>query len=493
MATSKAKHLTGANFIPLVFSIVIGLAIWLVPTPQGLEKNAWQMFAIFVATIIGIMTKALPMGGMALLALTTLTVTETLPFKDVLSGFSNSIVWLVVMAFMVAKSFVKTGLGFRIAYHLVSVFGKKSLGLAYGMAFTDLVLAPAIPSNSARGGGIIYPIIKSLAITFESTPEKKTERRIGAFLIKTAYQANIITSAMFLTAMAANPMMAEMAEEMGIKVSWGKWALAAAVPGIVSIILIPWLIYKLYPPEIKETPQAKQIAQEHLKKMGKMKSAEWITLGVFILMLCLWVFGGMYIFIFDPDTFTIKDVMLIKAESTTTAMIGVSILLLTGVLDWKDVSEEEQAWNTFFWFSTLLMMAAALSKLGFIGWISNSIQDSVTEVNWIITYVLLILGFFYSHYFFASSTAHASSMFVALTVVGVTAGAPPLMMALSLAFISNLSACLTHYGTAPGPIFFGSGYVDLSTWWKLGAIISIFHLVIWIGLGPMWWKVIGIW
>lgn len=480
------------KLVPFLCSTVVGCAIWFAPTPEGLESRAWAMLAVFISAILAIMTKALSMGGIALIALTMITVTETLPLNEALSGFANPIVWLVVMAFLIAKSFVKTGLGFRIAYHLVSLFGKRSIGLAYGMTLTDLILAPAIPSTSARGGGIIYPIIKSLSLSFESNPETKTERKIGAFLIKTAYQINIVTSAMFLTAMAANPMMAEMAEGMGIKITWGKWALAALVPGMLSLIFIPLLIYKLYPPEIKETPTAKEFAKEHLKKMGKMKLGEWITLGVFFLMLFLWIFGGMYYVMFDED-FNLSDVQMIRAESTTTALIGVSILLLTGVLSWKDVTEEEGAWNTFFWFSVLLMMAASLSKLGVTGWISHSIQSGVSSFHWAFTYLSLILGFFYSHYFFASSTAHASSMYTAFTAVGVVAGVPPLLMALSLAFVSNLSACLTHYGTAPGPIFYGSGYVDLMTWWKLGGLISLFHLFIWTGCGSFWWKAIGIW
>jgi len=491
MPTLRSKQLAGAKTGPLLMSIAIGLGIWVIPVPQGLDNNAWQLLAIFAATIFGIITRALPMGGMALLALTTISITDTLTLREALSGFSNPVIWLIVLAFLVAKSFVKTGLGFRIAYHLVSLLGKKSLGLAYGMTFTDLVLAPAIPSNSARGGGIVFPIIKSLALSFDSSPEQKTERRIGAFLIKNAYQVNNVTSAMFLTGMAANPMMAEIAEEMGIQITWGGWALAAFVPGMISIILIPWLLFKLYPPEIKETPEAKEVAQQHLKEMGKMTAHEWITLGVFLLMLVLWVFGGIYYIHFD-DYYNIADVKLLKSESTTTALIGVSILIITGVLSWKDVTEEQGAWNTLFWFSTLLMMAGFLSKLGVIGWISGSIQESVADINWMVAYIMLILGYFYSHYFFASATAQASSMYAAFVVVGITAGVPPLMMALSLAFTTNLSACTTHYGMAPGPIFYGSGYVDLASWWKLGAIISVVHIFVWVGLGSLWWKVIGL-
>lgn len=486
------KLLAGVKILPFFLSVFLGLIIWMIPVPEGLENNAWQLFAIFVATIFAIMTGALPMGGVALLALTTISLSDTLTLREALSGFSNPIIWLVVFAILVAKSFVKTGLGFRIAYHLISILGKKTLGLAYGMAFTDLVLAPAIPSISARGGGIIYPIIKSLALSFDSSPEKNTNRRIGAYLVKTAFQINIVTSAMFFTAMASNPMMAEMAEEIGIKITWGTWALASIVPGMISIICIPLLLFKLYPPEIKETPEAKEMAQENLKKMGKITTHEWITFCVFILMLVLWIFGGFYIIQFD-DFYNLADVQLLKSESTTTALLGVSILIITGVLDWKDVTEEQGAWNILFWFSILIMMAGYLSKLGIIGWMSGYIQSNVVNINWVAAYLLLILGYFYSHYFFASSTALVSSMYVAFLVVGVTAGVPPLMMALSLAFTTNLSSCLTHYGMATGPLFYGSGYVDLVSWWKLGAIISVFHLIVWIGLGSLWWKVIGIW
>ena len=470
-----SSKLAGVKWLPLVILAIIGGGLWLLPPPQGMELLAWHMLVIFVVTILGIIIKALPMGSMSMVALTILVATQTLTIKEALSGFSSSVIWLIVLAFFIAKSFVKTGLGIRIAYLFVEVLGKRSLGLAYGMALTDLALAPAIPSNTARGGGIIYPIVKSLALIFDSSPEKNTQRKIGSYLIQCAYQCNIITSAMFLTAMAANPMMAQMALEMNIGVTWGLWALAASVPGVISLALIPLVLYWVYPPEVKETPEAAAVAKQHLHEMGKMAASEWITLGVFLMMLFLWIFGTAF-----------------GIDSTTAALAGVSILLLTGVLTWQDLIAEQAAWDTLFWFSTLIMMASFLTSLGVIGWISASVQNSVAGIPWHLAFVVLILSYFYSHYFFASNTAHVSSMFAAFSGVGIVLGVPPLMMVFSLAFCSNLSACVTHYGTAVGPILFGSGYVGLATWWKLGALISVIHLVVWIGIGSLWWKVIGI-
>ncbi|MFQ5729362.1 MAG: anion permease [Waddliaceae bacterium] len=473
---SQAEKFTGAKIGPFLLSLAVGLGFWFMPVPEGLEANAWHLLAIFLATIVGIITKALPMGGMTMLALTVLAASQTLTIKETLSGFSYPVIWLIVLAFFIAKSFVKTGLGIRIAYLFVALLGRRSLGLAYGMAMTDLALAPAIPSSTARGGGIVYPVVKSLALTFDSSPEKNTQRKIGAFLIQSAYHCNIITSAMFLTAMAANPMIAEMAKDMNLEMTWGLWALAASVPGIISLAVIPLALYKLYPPEIKETPQATTIAREHLHQMGKIKTEEWITLGVFFFLLFLWIFGSLY-----------------GIDSTTAALAGVSVLLVTGVLSWNDMTSERAAWDTLFWFATLIMMASFLSRLGLIGWISTSIQESVESIPWYTAVPVLILGYFYSHYLFASITAHVSSMFAAFSVVGIVIGVPPLLMVFILAFCSNLSACITHYGTGPGPILFGSGYVGLATWWKLGGIISIIHLVVWVGIGSIWWKLIGLW
>ena len=474
---SALKNSSGVSPIKLIVAVAIASLFWLVQAPEGMQPEAWHLLGIFLATIFAIVSKTLPMGGCALLALSGLTLTNTLSVKDALSGFSYPVIWLVVLAFFVAKSFIKTGLGIRVAYHFVSLIGKKSLGLSYGMALTDLALSPAIPSNTARAGGILFPIVKSLAVSFDSHPKDKASRRkIGAFLIQSLYQCNIITSAMFITAMAANPMIVEIAKEMGIEISWGTWALAALVPGMISLLIIPYLLFKIYPPSIKETPKAPEIARDHLKELGKVKWQEWVTLSVFILMMIFWI-AGPYLGI----------------DSTTVALGGITILVTTGVLTWNDLITEKSAWDTLFWFATLIMMASYLNKLGMIGWVSGSVQESMQAVDWHIAYPILILVFYYIHYLFASNAAHVSSLFAAFCVVGIVSGVPPMLMVFSLAFCSTLSATLTHYGTAPAPILFGSGYVDLVTWWRLGAIISIVHLIIWFVIGPLWWKLIGIW
>jgi len=467
----SAKHL-----INWFITLAVGLAIWFIPVPEGLSAQAWHLLAIFVATVVGIIVKPLPMGAIALLGIIATILTGTLGINDALSGFSNRVIWLVVTAFFISRGFIKTGLGSRIAYVFISVLGKNSLGLAYGFIATDLLLAPAIPSNTARGGGIIFPIIHSTAKTFNSDPENNSSRKIGSFLMLTSFQGLNITSAMFLTAMAANPLVVELASGLGVSISWGSWALAALLPGLLSLIIIPLFIYYAYPPEIKQTPNVTALAKEKLNDMGKMKKNEWILLGTFFLLLFLWIFGP-----------------YLNLHSTSAALTGLGILLVSKVLSWDDVLKERGAWTTLVWYASLVMMATFLTTLGLIPWFAESVKNMVSGSNWVLAFTILSLVYFYSHYFLASNTAHVSSMYVPFLAVSIAMGAPPVLAALVLGFFSSLFSSMTHYGTGPAPVFFGSGYVEMKAWWKLGFYISIINIVVWIGIGGLWWKLLGLW
>lgn len=464
------------QLISLLVVIIVGLAIWFTPEPEGVDHRAWHLLAIFISTILGIILKPLPIGALVIFAMTVSTLTFTLTLEETLAGFHNSIAWLVVFAFFISRGFIKTGLGSRISYYFVSLFGKRTLGLSYGLLLSEFVLSPAIPSVTARAGGVIFPVVQSLAKSFGSEPHLGTERRIGSFLMFTAYQGSVITSAMFLTAMAANPFLAGLVSEAGYSISWGQWALAAIVPGLLSLLAMPYIVYKLYPPSIKETPHAAEMARTKLKEMGKLEKPEWFMLATFVLLLVLWIFGG-----------------LLHLSATVAAMTGLSLLLLFSVIDWSDVVREHAAWDTFIWFATLIMMATQLNTLGFTPWVSEQVVHLVGGMNWLPAFTILGLVYFYSHYFFASSTAHVGAMFPAFFLVAIGLGAPPEITILVFAFASSLMGGLTHYGSGPAPIYYGSGYIDVKAWWKNGFILSVVNLTIWMGLGSLWWKVIGVW
>jgi len=476
MTPSGGRPRLGRPVCRLALAVALGLLVWLLPVPESVTPQAWRLLAIFVATVAGLVLEPLPMGAVALLGIAAATLTRTLAVEQALSGFSNRVIWLVVAAFFISRGFIKTGLGARIAYSFIRLLGRRTLGIGYSMIATDLVLAPAIPSITARAGAVIYPVLRSVAEAYGSRPGDGSERRVGAFLIQSSFHGNLVTSAMFLTAMAANPLAAQLAADQGIEIGWARWAVAASLPGLLSLLVVPLVLYAVYPPRLKETPDAPRMARDRLVEMGPMKRGEWIMLATFLSMLLLWILG--------------KPLGL---HSTVTALAGLALLLLTGVLSWDDVLDERGAWNVFVWLSTLVMLASYLNEFGLVAWFSGSVGGLFAGVGWLPAFVGLALVYFYSHYFFAGNTAQISSMYAPFLATAVAVGTPPLLAALVLGFFSNLFSSMTHYGTGPAPVLYGAGYVRLADWWRLGLLVSLVNVVIWLGLGGLWWKALGLW
>ena len=461
--------------LSLVSVVVFGLVIWALPGPAGLDGRAWPLFAIFVSTIVGLIARPLPMGAVALVAIGIALLTRTLTITEVLSGFSNTTLWLVTAAFFLAIGFVKTGLGTRIAYGLVALFGRSTLGLGYSLVLTDLILAPAIASSTARAGGVLFPILQALA-RMARVQDPSGGQKTSAYLTLTVYQGTVVTSAMFLTATVVNPLCVQLAASQGITITWATWAAAAIVPGLASLSVVPPVVYRLCSPGVTRTPDAPAQARIALDALGPLTHGERTMSVVAILLICAWAFGP-----------------AIAMDATAAALIAIGVLLMTGVLEWDDITGEGEAWNMFFWFGALVMMAGYLTQFGLVAWFTDHVGARLGGIGWFWGGLGLILVYFYSHYLFVSNTAHVSAMFGPFLAIALALGAPPLAAALLLAAFSSIDACLTHYGTPSGPILFASGQVSIGAWWRTGAVLSILHLVIWLVVGTAWWRLVGLW
>ena len=480
--------------VPALVAIAITLLIWFViPVPQGVTPNAWHLLALFIGTIAAIIGKAMPIGALSIVAIALVAITGVTNAKpggaiaDALSGFSNSLIWLIGISIMISRGLIKTGLGARIGYYFIALFGRRTIGIGYALSISELILAPVTPSNTARGGGIMHPIMKSIANSFGSSPEEGTSGKIGRYLALVNYHANPITSAMFITATAPNPLVVKLvAEATGaqIHLSWGTWALAMLLPGVAAMLLMPLVLFWLYPPEIKDTHNAKDFATEKLHSLGAMKGSEKILLGVFGYLLFLW--AGVPEFMFGAAY---------AVDPTTAAMSGLALLLVTGVLTWDEILAEKSAWDTVVWFAALVMMASFLNKLGIVSWLSNGLEVGILRLglDWMWAVALLVLVYLYAHYFFASTTAHITAMYAAFYGAGIALGAPPMAFALLLAAVSSIMMTLTHYATGTSPIIFGSGYTSLGQWWIAGLVMSVVNLLVWAVVGGIWWSVLGYW
>ncbi|WP_245673297.1 DASS family sodium-coupled anion symporter [Endozoicomonas ascidiicola] len=451
----------------------LGLFFWLLPAPEGLDDRGWHMLIIFLSTLLGVMLAPAPMSAVTLVGLTVLGLTGTLSIKEALSGYGDPVTWLSVLAFFISHGFIKTGLGMRIAYCFMRILGRRTLTLAYGLTLTDLFLAPAMPSITARAGAVVHPIMKSIAHIYDSHPGP-TANRLGRFLTLVVFHGNAITSGMFLTAMAGNPMILSLAGSQGIEITWGSWALAAIVPGVISLIIMPLALYKLVPPELTKTPGAVSLAKEKMAQLGPLKRDEWIMLATFIVLLLLWVFG-----------------LGFGVVPTLVAMLGVSLLILTGVLDWQDVIGNKGAWDTMIWFGAFITMAHYLSAYGVVQFTCDHVGGLFSGFSASMTLLMLCVIYYLFHYFFAAATAQISAMYTSFLLIILAAGISPLGGALMLAFMSSLCGVITHYGNGPAPILFGAGYVSLGSWWFAGIIMSLLYLSIWLGPGILWLEWLG--
>ncbi len=459
--------------------VVVGLCLilWMVPPVGPLKPQAMHLIAIFAATILGLILQPLPMGAIVIGALALTTITGTLPVKDAMSGFSEALVWLIVSAFMFSRGFIKTGLGRRIAFLLVRAFGKSMLGLGYALTISDTIIAPATPSNTARAGGILFPIVRSLAVSLGSEPGSARER-VGAFLMFNEFQTTLMTSAIFLTGTAGNAMVVKLAKDaFKYEITWMGWLWASLVPGLVALLVVPYVIFLLTKPEVKRSPDAAAMATRELEKMGPMARSEKNMFAVFLLTLTLWATGQWTGF-----------------DATAVALVGVAVLLATRVLTWDDVLTERGGWDALIWFGGFVSLAGGLSSLKIITYLADVLKSAVGGVHsWVLGFLLVVLAFKYSHYLLSSVTAHALAFFVPMGLVAVEVGAPLPLVMYCLGFMNCLCCAMTHYSTGPSPIYYNAGYISLGAWWRNGFIISLVNLVIWLGVGGVWWKVIGLW
>lgn len=470
-ASSSRRLLWGA------FLVLLGLAIiFVVPRPAAIRPEGWRLLGIFVATVAGLILQPIPGGALVLLAVTLASIWGGLTIQQALSGYGDPTVWLVMAAFFISRALIKTGLARRIALCFVWMFGRSSLGVCYALSLSDMVLASIIPSNAARSGGVILPILRSIAELYGSLPGR-TAALLGSFLMTGVYQGICVTAAMFFTGQASNPLAAQIAtQQFGYPVTWTSWLVVGIAPGLCSLALVPLVVYRLNPPEIKRTPEAAAFAASQLKAMGMMRLPEQIVLAVFVTVCGLWVTSSLH-----------------GLDITVSALLGSSALLIAGVLTWEDVKNERAAWDIFIWYGGLLMLGKALNETGVTALFARAVGAAFGGTGWPMLLAIALLIYFYAHYGFASITAHILAMYPPFLAVLAAKGAPLGLIVFAFACFTNLAAGLTNYGTTPSPMFFAHDYVSLKRWWKVGAGVSLVNIAIWSTIGFGWWKLIGVW
>ena len=476
--TEGGWHAAAAWIGPLALAAVILVA----PVPRGLSAQAWRYFALFAAVMVGLMTEPMPPAfigllGVAVAAATGLVHRSTAESAAwALSGFSNGTVWLIFAAYMFSLGYSKTGLGKRIALLMIRAMGKRTLGLGYAIGFADLALAPFMPSNTARSGGTIFPLIRGIPELYGSRPGDGTERKMGAYLLYTALAITCVTSSMFVTALAPNILAVALASKtIHVAVSWTDWCRAFAPAGIVLFAIVPVLLYKIYPPEIKESPDAPRWAAEQLRQMGPIRRQEVTLLALVAGALALWIGAARYV------------------DATVAAIVIVVAMVLLRVVSWEDIVGNTSAWNVLVWFATLVTLAGGLVQTKFVDWVAQSLTPMLSGRGAVTAMVLLAGAYFFLHYLFGSLTAHTSALLPVFLLTAVKIpGVSPLAWALLLACPLGLMGILTPYGTGPSPIYYVSGYIKARDFWILGLVLGLVFFVVYAAVAALWFPLLHI-
>ncbi len=446
----------------------IGIGIWFTPVPAGLTAPAWHLFAVFVAAIASVLIGAFPILTDSMIAVGVVVLTGTITPAQAFSGFANTSVLLVVIAFIVAQAVVKSGLGRRISLFMVSRFGGSSLGLAYSIVLTDAAIAPAFPSNTARGG-VLFPIVLSVSKGAGSNPDDPEGRRLGAYLMFCTMASLALSSALWMTATSANPIGVQIAQKFGVEIGFGSWIVASCVPALVAIGTLPLLVAKLFPPRVGKTLEAPAAARVELSHMGPLSRDEWITAVVFVAMVAGWIFADR-----------------LKLNVTSIAFMGFGVLLVASVLTLDDIAEQGDTLATFLWLAVLFALSGQLNELGFMGYAGERLASYLGGLSWLTLYVTLIALYVGIHYLFVSQSSQVLALLGVFLDVGVRGGVPAPLMAFGLLFASSYFSVITPQAGSQNIIFAASGYLTQRELYQLGFFTTLAFLVIFLLIGTPW-------
>lgn len=476
-----ARVRSTSGVLRVIAPLVLGGAIALAPVPNGLAPSAWHYFALFVTVITLIITEPIPAAALGMAGVTAAAMlglvrdTPGASAQWALSGFGNTIVWLIFAAFMFTVGYAQTGLGRRIALHLVRLLGHRTLGLGYAVALADLAFAPVTPSATARSAGTIYPVISHIPQLYGSRPDDGSSRLLGAYLLYTALAVSFVTSSMFITGLAPNALAITIIRNTAkIEISWLQWFVGFAPIGLTLLALTPLVLYVIYPPSIRTAPEVPRWAADQLRQMGPMTRKEVILFVLVGSALALWIGATDYV---DP---------------ALTAILIVLLMVVSGVVSWDDVIGQKQAWNVLIWFGTLVTLAAGLSETGFVAWLAEAVAPTFTQLSLGAAVAAIIGTFFVLHYFFASITAHTATLLpvflgVALTIEAIS----PTRWSLLLGYSLGLMGVLTFYSSGQSVIYYASGYVSRRDFWVLGAVIGAMFIGVYLLLIPRWLAFLG--
>lgn len=444
-----------------IFAASVLAWIFLKPV-SGLSEQALHMIIIFVASMLGIMLEVCPPVVFLLISMLVANLTGTIVAKDGFTGFCNTVPWLLFLVLSLSSAITKTSLGMRLAYIFMRYFGKGITGLSYSIILIELFVAPLLPSNTARAASVGYPLVTSLSEYISSRVAGISKKAIGAYLSILYSSSNAVCSAMFLTAMISNAIVVESMAAVGINTTWISWTSYAIVPGLLILLVIPFVIRLLCHPKANNLGDIQGQAAKNYSELGPLTIHEKFIISVFGAMLLMWIFAdsiGIPIFV--------------------TTLLGVCVFLFLGLIDVKDMLSNYNTFNSVIMLGILISYVNCLSSLGAIDWFNSVISGSISGYSPRSAFLLLSVIYFFAHYFFTGEGSRIIALYASFLATGLGLGVDKLAVAMTLAVFSSMSSVLTNYAGPVALLMFSTGYSSSRKWALCGFVLALVIMAIW--------------
>ena len=467
----RKKYFT--NFILFFLFLTTFVYVWDSPINHKIDMKSWRVFLIFIFTIFNFILFYSSFVIISIFSLIFSITTNTITVEEAFFGYQHQVIWLVFSSFIIARASLKTGLGKRLSYLLLFMCGKTVLGISYAFIIIEIILSLFITSNTARGGGIVYPIVQSVISYYAEKLPKEESISLRSYLLKLCFYSNTITSALFLTGLTGNIVAVGLAEKFGITITWLTWAKFTILPGLVNLMFLPFILKFFHSIDLFKTCDLSLIIHKNFQEIGKITFLEKKIIIIFFFIILFLFFGKFF-----------------NITAAISILIGVMLLLITRILDWRDIKNEQSAFNTIIWLGYLISLTSLLADSFIIQYIKENISIIFEYYNHKLAIFIIFLIYFILHYFTASTLAHFMTFYSPFLTITIGSIVPSTFLAIFLCVLSNLSGALTHYSTGTAPLYFNAGQFTLKDWWKSGAIISISNLAIWILVGCLWWRLL---
>lgn len=390
-------------------------------------------------------------------------LTSTIDVKSSFTGFSNMIPWLLFCVLSISSVITKSSLGLRIAYLFMKLFGRNLTGISYSIILTEFLIAPAMPSSTARAASIGFPIITSIAKYVSESIRGVSEQRVGRYMIILYSACSAICSATFATGMVSNALILDVMTNANLGITWISWLKFTVLPCVALLLLLPFVVRVACNPKVRDLSVIQKQAVTNYASLGAITDKEKFIIAVFGLMLVMWVFS---------------DGIGIPVMITT--LIGICIFLITGILTPKDILSCSSTFNSVITLGILISFVNNLISSGVIDWFTGTIAGVVDGHGKWTSFSVLSAIYFFSHYFFSGESGRIVALYASFVATGFSLGISQISVAMTMAVFSSMSNVLTHYTSPVSVLMFSSGYISTKKWASCGLVLATFVLAIWL-------------